>query len=280
MHDGFGVREHRHLASIDRHREQIWSELLTSDYQIRRASCRERAAISGSVAVMRAIGVGGIEVECKRPETTTTPLSSWSVKQSTAGWSRAAVSGANDGILSTSGLIIGVASANGSRESILIAGISGLVAGAMSMASGDYVSVSTQSDSETADVGRERRELASDGAGETKKLAAIYVQRGLDPALASTVAGQLMAYDALGTLSRDELGLSDMTAARPIQAALSFVAGGIPPVLIALTAPVGWEAVAVSIVSLVFLFVLGAIGAKAGGAGMVSAAVRVVFWGA
>lgn len=181
-----------------------------------------------------------------------------------SGWSRAAVSGANDGILSTSGLIIGVASANGSRESILIAGISGLVAGAMSMASGDYVSVSTQSDAETAYVGRERRELASDGAGETKKLAAIYVQRGLDPALASTVAGQLMAYDALGTLSRDELGLSDMTAARPIQAALSFAAGGIPPVLITLTAPVGWEAVAVSIVSLVFLVVLGAIGAKAG----------------
>jgi VIT1/CCC1 family predicted Fe2+/Mn2+ transporter len=200
------------------------------------------------------------------------------------GWLRAAVLGANDGILSTSSLIIGVASANGTHQSVLIAGLSGLVAGAMSMASGEYVSVSSQSDSETADIAREGRELRDNRPGETRELADIYVKRGLDTTLAMTVAEQLMAHDALGAHTRDELGISDMTSARPIQAALAsaaaFSAGGAPPVLIALVAPIGLETVTVSVASLALLIVLGAGGAKAGGAGMIRAAVRVTFWGA
>jgi VIT1/CCC1 family predicted Fe2+/Mn2+ transporter len=200
------------------------------------------------------------------------------------GWLRAAVLGANDGILSTSSLIIGVATANGTHQSVLIAGVSGLVAGAMSMASGEYVSVSSQSDSETADIAREGKELRDNRSGETRELADIYVRRGLDTALAMTVAEQLMAHDALGAHTRDELGISDMTLARPIQAALAsaaaFSAGGTPPVLIALVAPVGWETLTVSVASLAFLVVLGAVGAKAGGAGLIKAAVRVTFWGA
>ena len=167
---------------------------------------------------------------------------------------------------------------------MLIAGVSGLVAGAMSMASGEYVSVSSQSDSETADIAREGRELADNRAGETRELADIYAKRGLDPALALTVAEQLMGHDALGAHTRDELGISDMTAARPIQAALAsaaaFSAGGVPPVLIALVAPMGLETITVSVASLAFLVVLGAVGAKAGGAGMIKAAVRVTFCGA
>jgi VIT1/CCC1 family predicted Fe2+/Mn2+ transporter len=200
------------------------------------------------------------------------------------GWLRAAALGANDGILSTSSLIIGVASAHGSYHSILIAGVSGLVAGAMSMASGEYVSVSSQSDSEGADIARERLELRDNRAGELSELAAIYVKRGLDAALALTVAEQLMVHDALGAHTRDELGISDMTAARPVQAALAsaaaFSAGAAPPLLIVLAAPVGFEVVTVSVVSLMFLVVLGAVGAKAGGANMLRAALRVTFWGA
>ena len=200
------------------------------------------------------------------------------------GWLRAAVLGANDGILSTSSLIIGVASAHGSHQSVLIAGVSGLVAGAMSMASGEYVSVSSQSDSERADIAREGRELRDNRTGETRELADIYVKRGLDPALAMKVAEQLMAHDALGAHTRDELGISDKTAARPVQAALAsaaaFSAGAAPAILIALMTPTGIEIVTVSVSSLVFLVVLGAIGARAGGANMMKAAIRVVFWGA
>jgi len=200
------------------------------------------------------------------------------------GWLRAAVLGANDGILSTSSLIIGVASAHGTRQSVLIAGVSGLVAGAMSMASGEYVSVSSQSDSETADIAREGRELLENRAGETRELADIYVKRGLDTTLAIKVAEQLMLHDALGAHTRDELGISDMTAARPVQAALAsaaaFSAGGAPPLLIALLTRTGFETATVSVASLAFLIVLGAVGARLGGARMIKAAIRVAFWGA
>ena len=200
------------------------------------------------------------------------------------GWLRAAVLGANDGILSTSSLIIGVASAHGTHQSILIAGVSGLVAGAMSMASGEYVSVSSQSDSEQADISREGRELRDNRAGETRELSDIYVKRGLDPALATQVAEQLMMHDAIGAHTRDELGISDMTAARPVQAALAsaaaFSVGAAPPLLIALATPTGIETVTVAIGSLAFLIVLGALGARAGGAKMMKAAIRVTFWGA
>jgi VIT1/CCC1 family predicted Fe2+/Mn2+ transporter len=200
------------------------------------------------------------------------------------GWLRAAVLGANDGILSTSSLIIGVASAHGSHQSVLIAGVSGLVAGAMSMASGEYVSVSSQSDSERADIVREGRELRDNRAGETRELADIYVKRGLDTELAKKVAEQLMVHDALGAHTRDELGISDMTAAKPVQAALAsaaaFSAGAAPAILIALMTPTGIEIATVSISSLAFLVILGAIGARAGGAHMMKAAIRVAFWGA
>lgn len=192
--------------------------------------------------------------------------------------------GANDGILSTSSLIIGVASAHGSHQSILIAGVSGLFAGAMSMASGEYVSVSSQSDSEKADIAREGRELHDDRAGETRELADIYAKRGLDVTLAAAVAEQLMARDALGAHTRDELGISDMTTARPIQAALAsaaaFSAGAAPPLLIALATPTGFETATVSVASMALLVVLGAVGARAGGANMTKAAIRVSFWGA
>lgn len=200
------------------------------------------------------------------------------------GWLRAAVLGANDGILSTSSLIIGVASAHGTRQSVIVAGVAGLVAGAMSMASGEYVSVSSQSDSEQADIAREGRELAENASGEARELADIYVKRGLDSSLALTVAEQLMAHDALGAHTRDELGISDLTAARPIQAALAsaaaFSVGGAPPLLIAIVAPAGFETAIISVGSMVLLILLGAIGARAGGANMLKAAIRVAFWGA
>ncbi len=200
------------------------------------------------------------------------------------GWLRAAVLGANDGILSTSSLIIGVASAHGTRQSVIVAGVAGLVAGAMSMASGEYVSVSSQADSEQADIARESRELAENASGEARELADRYVKRGLDGSLARTVAEQLMAHDALGAHTRDELGISDLTAARPIQAAFAsaaaFSVGGLPPLLIAIVAPAGFETVTISVASMVLLVLLGAIGAGAGGANMMKAAVRVAFWGA
>jgi len=200
------------------------------------------------------------------------------------GWLRAAVLGANDGILSTASLMLGVAAAAGTHRGVLVAGGAGLVAGAMSMAAGEYVSVSSQADSEQADLARERRELAGDAGAERDELAAIYVGRGLDAALARQVAQQLMAHDALGAHSRDELGLSDATLARPVQAAFasaaSFSAGAALPLGVAALVPAGLMAAAVAVASLLFLALLGAVGAKAGGAGLLKATVRVTFWGA
>lgn len=200
------------------------------------------------------------------------------------GWLRAAVLGANDGIVSTASLILGVAAAGGSSESILIAGVAGLVAGAMSMAAGEYVSVSSQADTERADLGRERKELVADPTYEHAEMTAIYVKRGLDAELASNVATQLMAHDALGAHGRDELGISDTLTARPVQAALAsagtFSVGAVLPLLIVLLVPVSALMWAVSGSSLLFLALLGSLAARAGGASVITAAARVTFWGA
>jgi len=200
------------------------------------------------------------------------------------GWLRAAVLGANDGIVSTASLIVGVAAASATRGDILVAGVAGLVAGAMSMAAGEYVSVSSQSDTEQADLARERRELADDPEFETAELAAIYTNRGLEPTLARQVAQQLMAKDALGAHARDELGISDMTTARPIQAALTsaatFATGAALPLLVVLIAPPSALILATSLASLVFLAALGFASAKTGGAGAWKAVARITFWGA
>jgi VIT1/CCC1 family predicted Fe2+/Mn2+ transporter len=200
------------------------------------------------------------------------------------GWLRAAVLGANDGIVSTASLIVGVASSAASSHSVLIAGVSGLVAGAMSMAAGEYVSVSSQSDTERADLTRERKELKADAASELEELTAIYVNRGLDRDLAGRVANQLMAKDALAAHARDELGISEFTTAHPVQAALTsaatFALGAAMPLFMAVVAPAGKTVLFVSLASLVFLAVLGAVGAKAGGADLVTATARVTFWGA
>lgn len=200
------------------------------------------------------------------------------------GWLRAAVLGANDGIVSTASLIVGVAASHTSRSGVLVAGVAGLVAGAMSMAAGEYVSVSSQSDTEKADLSRERKELAIDEPSERKELALIYVERGLDPVLAKQVAEQLMVHDALGAHARDELGISDSLAARPIQAAFAsagaFAVGAALPLLTVLVAP---EARLMPVVfgsSLIFLTVLGVLAARVGGAPVMTSAVRVVFWGA
>ena len=201
-----------------------------------------------------------------------------------AGWLRAAVLGANDGLLSTGSLILGVAAASAGRSRILLTGIAGLVAGAMSMAAGEYVSVSSQSDSETADLAREKRELAHDAEAEHRELAAIYVGRGVSPEVAAVVAQQLMAKDALAAHARDELGLSEATAARPVQAAFasagSFAVGAVFPLLMVAVAPTQMLAPVVAAASLVFLAALGAVGAKAGGANILKATIRVTFWGA
>lgn len=200
------------------------------------------------------------------------------------GWLRAAVLGANDGIVSTASLVVGVAAANAARADVLLAGVAGLVAGALSMAAGEYVSVSSQADTEQADVAREKRELATDPAGEEDELTGIYVARGLDAGLARTVARQLMTTDALKAHTRDELGLSDELAARPLQAALAsaatFAVGALLPVLTATVVPARLVAVAVSIVSLVCLAALGAVAARAGGASVRAGTARVVIWGA
>jgi VIT1/CCC1 family predicted Fe2+/Mn2+ transporter len=200
------------------------------------------------------------------------------------GWLRAAVLGANDGILSTASLISGVAAASSAHTDVLIAGIAGLVAGAMSMAAGEYVSVSSQSDIENAELSRERAELSSDIAGEREELAQIYVKRGVAPELARQVAVQLMAKDALGAHARDELGISDITVARPVQAALTsaatFASGAAMPLLAVLLSPAGMIIPVVTVASLVTLAGLGAVGAWAGGANIWRAAARVVFWGA
>lgn len=203
---------------------------------------------------------------------------------SRVGWLRAAVLGANDGIVSTASLIVGVAAADAAASNVLVAGVAGLVAGAMSMAAGEYVSVSSQSDTEQADLAREKGELSTQPDFERQELAEIYVKRGLEPTLAFQVADQLMAKDALGAHARDELGISEVTAARPIQAALSsaaaFSVGAVMPLAMALVSPAAWLAATVSVASLLFLAVLGAIGAKVGGANVLRATVRVTFWGA
>ncbi len=203
---------------------------------------------------------------------------------SRAGWLRAAVLGANDGLLSTSSLILGVAAAAAPRGSILLTGVAGLVAGAMSMAAGEYVSVSSQADSEAADLAREARELEEHPDSEHRELSAIYVERGLAPELAAKVAEQLMKHDALASHARDELGISEAMAARPVQAAIasaaSFAVGAAPPLAVALFAPRSALSVAVAVASLLFLGVLGATGARAGGAKILRPTLRVMFWGA
>ena len=200
------------------------------------------------------------------------------------GWLRAAVLGANDGIISTASLILGVASAGAPKSDVLLSGLAGLVAGAMSMAAGEYVSVSSQSDTEHADLEREKRELLDDPAFEKEELARIYAARGVELSLARKVAQQLMAKDALGAHARDELGISDISTARPVQAALAsaatFSLGAAAPLVLTLLSPLPWLVRIVSIGSLVFLALLGMIGAKTGGAAMLRPTIRVVFWGA
>ncbi|MFN2337830.1 MAG: VIT family protein [Gammaproteobacteria bacterium] len=200
------------------------------------------------------------------------------------GWLRAAVLGANDGIVSTASLVMGVAAAGASPENVLIAGVAGLVAGAMSMAAGEYVSVSSQADTEQADLERERGELLADPRHEHAELTAIYMGRGLDASLAAQVATQLMSHDALGAHARDELGISEALSARPIQAAFSssatFAVGAGLPLLAVVLAPLSVLMWAVSGISLVSLALLGSLAARAGGAPVMSAAVRVTFWGA
>lgn len=200
------------------------------------------------------------------------------------GWLRASVLGANDGIVSTASLIVGVAAAEASRSNVLVAGVAGLVAGAMSMAAGEYVSVSSQSDTEHADLEREREELATDAEGELAELAAIYVDRGLDADLANQVATQLTAKDALATHARDELGISDTLSARPVQAAFasagSFTVGALLPLLLVLVVPPSALVWTVSGGSLLFLALLGATAARAGGSPIWESVARVTFWGA
>lgn len=200
------------------------------------------------------------------------------------GWLRAAVLGANDGIVSTASLIVGVAAASAATSEVLVAGVAGLVAGAMSMAAGEYVSVSSQSDTEQADLARERAELSSQPEFEREELTRIYMDRGVDADLARQVADQLMAKDALTAHARDELGISEVTAARPIQAALTsaatFAVGAALPLSMVVLLPSSLLVAGVSIASLIFLALLGAIGARAGGASVVRATVRVTFWGA
>ena len=199
------------------------------------------------------------------------------------GWLRASVLGANDGIVSTASLVIGVAAAKASPEALMLTGVAGLVAGAMSMAAGEYVSVRSQADAETAELAVERREIETDPAAEHRELSAIYVERGLAPALAGEVATQLMAHDALAAHARDELGITDTLSARPVQAALasaaSFAAGAALPLLAAVLAPAA-PLPAIAVCSLVCLALLGATAARAGGAPLLPATLRVVFWGA
>jgi VIT1/CCC1 family predicted Fe2+/Mn2+ transporter len=200
------------------------------------------------------------------------------------GWLRAAVLGANDGILSASSLVLGVAAAHATHSNVLIAGVAGLVAGAMSMAAGEYVSVHSQSDTEKAELELERAELKEDDKGEHRELTAIYVARGLEPSLAKQVAQQLMTHDALGAHARDELGISETFRARPIQAAVasasSFAAGAGMPILVTALAPAARLIPFVSVTSLMFLALLGGLAARAGGARVAIGAMRVTFWGA
>ena len=200
------------------------------------------------------------------------------------GWLRAAVLGANDGIVSTASLILGVAAADASHRSVLIAGVAALVAGALSMAAGEYVSVHSQADTERADLERERRELEADEKAEQRELAMIYEKRGLEPILAREVAVQLMAHDALGAHARDELGITDITTARPLQAAFasaaSFAVGALLPLLVVILSSMQWLIPVIVTTSLIFLAGLGALAARAGGASLAVGAMRVTFWGA
>jgi VIT1/CCC1 family predicted Fe2+/Mn2+ transporter len=201
------------------------------------------------------------------------------------GWLRAAVLGANDGIVSTASLIVGVAAAASGKSEVLLAGVAGLVAGAMSMAAGEFVSVSSQADTEAADLARERAELKADPEFEQRELKVIYQKRGLDAETADAVARQLMAHDALGAHARDELSITHLTTARPVQAAFTsaatFTTGALLPLGVAWLTPVGTKSIlAVSVASLLFLALLGAVGARAGGAPVGKATVRVAFWGA
>jgi VIT1/CCC1 family predicted Fe2+/Mn2+ transporter len=200
------------------------------------------------------------------------------------GWLRASVLGANDGLVSTASLVLGVASAAASPHDIILAGIAGLVAGAMSMAAGEYVSVSSQADTEAADLKREKRELQASPEHETEELAQIYVERGVDVSLARQVAAQMMAKDALGAHARDELGISSTTMARPVQAALasaaSFAVGALAPLILVFVSPTDLLIPLVALASLAFLALLGAAGAKAGGAKILAPTFRVTFWGA
>ena len=200
------------------------------------------------------------------------------------GWLRAAVLGANDGIVSTASLLLGVASANATHQSILLTGIAGLVAGAMSMATGEYVSVSSQSDTEKAALAEEQAELDADYQGEHRELTSIYVHRGLDVSLASQVAEKLMSHDALGAHARDELGISEITTAHPLQAAwasaMSFSAGAILPLLVAFIVSANWAIPAISLSALASLAILGGIAAKAGGAPIWPGIIRITFWSA
>ena len=199
-------------------------------------------------------------------------------------WLRAAVLGANDGIVSTASLVIGVAAAHATHADVMVAGVAGMVAGAMSMAAGEYVSVHSQADTEKADIERERMELATDYVGEHKELTAIYVIRGLDHALAQQVATQLMDHDAIGAHARDELGITEAFSARPLQAAfasaVSFAVGAALPLLVVFVAAEGYLITLVAMTSLLFLALLGALAARAGGASVATGAMRVTFWGA
>lgn len=200
------------------------------------------------------------------------------------GWLRAAVLGANDGIVSTASLIVGIAASHAAHHEILLTGIAGLVAGAMSMAAGEYVSVSSQADTEQADLTRERKELHEDRHDEQRELQSIYIKRGLDPALAEQVAEHLMKHDALGAHARDELGISDTGTARPIQAALTsaatFSVGAALPLSMVLIAPIADLILLVSLASLGFLTLLGILAAYTGGSSLIKSAFRVTFWGA
>ncbi len=199
------------------------------------------------------------------------------------GWLRAAVLGANDGIVSTASLIVGVAASHATSHDILVAGVAGLVAGAMSMAAGEYVSVSSQADTEQADMARETKELATDSAAELKELTGIYVKRGLEPSLAEQVAQQLTAHNALEAHARDELGISESLSARPVQAAFAsagaFTVGAVLPILIVLISPAAHLAIIVAVSSLVFLAGLGALAAYTGGANILRSVIRLTFWG-
>jgi vacuolar iron transporter family protein len=236
-----------------------------------------------SIATARVASLGKSMKKVGSLLATRTPLAEQH-RTNRVGWLRAAVLGANDGILSTASLILGVVAAHGARSSVLVAGVAGLVAGSMSMAAGEYVSVHSQADTETADLDLEREELRVDDLGEHQELAAIYVRRGLDPSLARQVANQLMAHDALGAHARDELGITDALRARPVLAALasagSFGVGAAMPLLVAALAPEATLVYLVPAASLVFLALLGALAARAGGSVILLGALRVSVWGA